>query len=130
MYLSYAQIEQEAANFLKLYHPRNTIPVPIESILEIILAISIAPIKSLLRDEDIDAFLSHDLSTLYIDEDHYMGQSNRSRFTLAHEAGHIVLHKEFIQQNVQTIEQWKEKVLGEGTGRAYYETQANHFAGC
>ncbi len=130
MYLSYLQIEQKAVDFLSKYHPSNTIPIPIEHIIEIVLELSIVPIKSLLHDEAIDAFLSHDLSTLYIDEDHYMGQTNRSRFTLAHEIGHIVLHKDFIRQKVKTLEEWKDKILGAGTGTAYYETQANQFAGC
>lgn len=130
MYFSYDHIEQQASNFLQKYHPKSTIPVPIEHIVEVLLELSIVPVKSLLHHESIDAFLSHDLSTLFIDEDHYMGQTTRSRFTLAHEAGHIVLHKNFIEQNVKTIEQWKEKILGAGTGRAVYETQANQFAGC
>jgi Zn-dependent peptidase ImmA (M78 family) len=88
MPLSYEKIEQEAIDFLSKYHTQRTIPVPIENIIEINLEISVVPRKGLLQTEQIDAFLSHDCSIIYIDEDHYMSQTNRSRFTLAHEIGH------------------------------------------
>jgi Zn-dependent peptidase ImmA (M78 family) len=130
MYLSYDQIEAQAEAFLARYNPTRTIPVPIEHIVEIQLRLSVVPVKGLFRNEQIDAYLSHDLTELYIDEDHYMDQTPRSRFTLAHEMGHYEMHRDFISQEVTTIEEWKIKILGEGQGRAYRETQANHFAGC
>ena len=48
----------------------------------------------MLSQYSVDAFLSLDFLELHIDEEHYMSQTNRSRFTLAHEAGHYFLHKE------------------------------------
>lgn len=130
MYLTYENIEERALDFLNSFDLASRIPVPIEEIIEIHLELTIVPMKSLLEEHSIDAFLSHDMTTLYIDEDHYIKQTNRSRFTLAHEAGHIALHRDFITENVKTLDEWKNKILGAGTGRAYYETQANHFAGC
>lgn len=129
MFISYEQSEGEAEKFLAKYHPSKTIPVPIERIVELDLEISIVPIKGLLAKESIDAFLSHDFSELYIDHDHYMGQTNRSRFTLAHEVGHYVMHRQIVAQ-ITSIEQWRRFILGDGTGRAIYEIHADNFAGC
>jgi Zn-dependent peptidase ImmA (M78 family) len=121
-------IEQHAIDFLRQYNPNEQIPVPIETIVEIELGLNIVPINGLLSLEQIDAFLSHDLKTIYIDEDSYMSQATRCRFTLAHEIGHFCMHKNIIS-GIQTMEQWKKHVLGAGTGRAIYETEANTFAG-
>ncbi|MDR3606235.1 MAG: ImmA/IrrE family metallo-endopeptidase [Oligoflexia bacterium] len=129
MFISYEQTEKEAQLFLKKYHSDFSAPVPIERIVEIDLQISIVPIKGLLARESIDAFLSHDFTELYIDHDHYMGQTNRSRFTLAHEVGHYVLHRAVVAQ-ITSIEQWRRFILGQGTGRAVYEIHADNFAGC
>lgn len=129
MFIAYEEIEKIAEEFLGKYHSSRSVPVPIEKIVEIDLQISVVPISGLLKQESIDAFLSHDFKELYIDHDHYMGQTNRSRFTLAHEIGHLCLHKEIVEQ-VTSIEQWKKFVLGEGTGESFYEVQADNFAGC
>ena len=129
MFISYDQTEKEAQAFLEKYHASFSTPVPIERIVEIDLQISIVPLKGLLARESIDAFLSHDFSELYIDYDHYMGQTNRSRFTLAHEVGHYVLHRDVVAQ-ITSVEQWRRFILGEGTGRAVYEIHADNFAGC
>ena len=76
MFISYEQSEEEAETCLAKYHPTRTIPVPIERIVELDIQISIVPIKGLLANESIDAFLSHDFTELYIDYDHYMGQNS------------------------------------------------------
>jgi len=129
MYISYEQTEKKAQEFLDKYHPSRSIPVPIEHIVEILLKISIVPIKGLLEDESIDAYLSKDFKELYIDHDHYMGQTNRSHFTLAHEMGHFVLHRDVVEK-ISSPEEWRKFVLGQGTGRAFYEIHADNFAGC
>ena len=128
-YISYEEIERAANTFLATYNPNRKIPVPIEEIVEIKLEISIVPKMRMLLQHGIDAFLSSDLSELHIDHDHYMSQTNRSRFTLAHEIGHYVLHKDIIK-SITTLDEWKNYLLGQGTGRAIYEIQADNFAGC
>jgi len=129
MFISYDDTEEAADGFLAQYHPTGTVPIPIEEIVELRLGITIVPRLGLLKEEGIDAFLSHDFTTLNIDQEHYMNQSNRCRFTLAHEIGHYVLHREIIQ-SIKTLSQWKRFILGEGTGRAVYEIHADNFAGC
>ncbi len=81
--LSYGEIEDKAEEFLKKYNPSRSIPVPIERIVEIELAINVVPKKSLRSIHQIDAFLSSDLTELYIDYDDYMNETNRGRFSLA-----------------------------------------------
>ncbi len=125
----YEAIEEEALFFLKTHSATCSIPVPIEHIIEVCLEMSIAPIKGLLQSEHIDAFLSRDCTIIYIDEDHYLNQSNRSRFTLAHEVGHYVMHQSVIKK-IHSIQDWKHYILGESTQRAMLENEANHFAGC
>lgn len=129
MFISYEETEKAAEAFLKEYHPSRTIPIPIEHIVEIKLGLSIVPMMGLLAKEGIDAFLSHDFTELYIDNEQYMGQANRSRFTLAHEVGHFVLHREIVA-TIVTMADWKKFILGEGTSRALYEIHADNFAGC
>ena len=129
MYISYEEIEEEASKFLNEYNSSRVIPVPIERIVELKLEISIVPKMGLLKNEGIDAFLSHDFTELYIDHDHYVRQTNRSRFTLAHEVGHYVLHRDIVA-SIKTLDDWKFFILGQGTGRAIYEIHADNFAGC
>jgi Zn-dependent peptidase ImmA (M78 family) len=53
---------------------------------------------------------------------------NRARFTLAHEVGHIVLHKDFIDaQNFKEEAEWRTFVLND-LHRDPMEVQANIFA--
>lgn len=129
MYISYEDTERAAEAFLAKYHPDRSIPIPIEKIVEIKLGISVVPRMNLVSNEGIDAFLSHDFTELYIDYQHYFGQTNRSRFTLAHEIGHYVLHREVVSQ-IKTMDDWKKFILGQGVGRAVYEIHADNFAGC
>jgi Zn-dependent peptidase ImmA (M78 family) len=128
-FLKYSEIEELAERFLKEHHPERTLPVPIDDIVELSLQIQIVPHKDLARLEQIDAFLSSDFTELHIDQDHYIGRTNRSRFTLAHEVGHFVMHKEQVAK-VNSANEWKRIILQAGEGRDLYESQANDFAGC
>lgn len=124
-----AEIEAAAAAFLQKYHPSFTIPIPIEDIVELQLKLNIVPHKGLKNNYSVDGFLSSDLTELHIDEDDYMGSTNRSRFTLAHEVGHLILHSAEVVK-CSTIEEWKTIILGMGTGYSLKETEAHYFAGC
>lgn len=129
MFISYEESEEAAEAFIAKHHPSRDIPIPIEKIVEIELEISVVPIMNLMSREGIDAFLSHDFKELYIDYNHYFGQTNRSRFTLAHEVGHLVLHRKVVS-GIKTVKEWRKFILGEGVGRAFYEIHADNFAGC
>ena len=77
-YISYEETEGEANKFLAKYNPNREIPVPIEEIVELKLEISIIPKMKMFSQHGIDAFLSTDFTELYIDQEHYMSQTNRS----------------------------------------------------
>lgn len=123
------QIEAAAAAFLAKHHPSSDIPIPIDEIVELKLELDIVTHKDLKKNFSVDGFLSSDLTEIHIDEDHYMGSTNRSRFTLAHEVGHLILHSDEVIK-CSSIEEWKAAMLGMGTGYSMKEEEANYFAGC
>ena len=80
-----------------------------------------------------DAFISSDWQKVYVDNDKYMEESyyNRLRFSIAHEIGHLVLHKELYEKlaidSLEDFRSFLSDVPGQQYG--YLETQANYFAG-
>ncbi len=127
-YISPDEIEKAAQAFLKRYHSDNTLPIPIEEIIEFHLEIDIIPTPDLMDTTGVDAVTSHDLKQINIDRAQLESRPNRARFTLAHEVGHIVLHREFIEsQNFQNEKGWRKFVLND-LHRDPMEVQANMFA--
>ena len=43
----------------------------------------------------MDAQITSDFSTIYVDQKSYENDTSRFRFSLAHELGHFALHKQF-----------------------------------
>jgi hypothetical protein len=130
-FLSLESIKKEADEFrLKLWG--NTVPVDIEKILENKLGISIIPLPDLNRICDTDAFISSDWSSVIVDNEKYMDDKyqNRLRFSIAHEIGHFVLHKDIYESfgisELEDFYNFVEQIPGEQYG--YFETQANKFA--
>ncbi len=130
-YKNYDYIKKIARNFLKKYHPQDTYPIPIEEIVEFKLNIDIIPIHGLHKAFDIDGFLSSDLKSISIDKDVYCNRPGRYRFTLAHETGHFILHKNIYKQNqFNSIDEWKDFVNSFPEREyAWFEWQAYQFAG-
>ena len=127
-YISPDEIEKAAQVFLTKYHPDNTLPIPIEEIIEFHLKIDIIPTPDMMDTTGVDAVTSHDLKQINIDRAQLKSRPNRARFTLAHEAGHIVLHREFTEsQNFQNEKSWRKFVLND-LHRDPMEVQANMFA--
>jgi hypothetical protein len=85
-------LEQRAEAFLQKYHPSLEIPVPIEQIVEFQLKIDVIPFPNLERDFEHHGFAATG-GSIYVDERQMMNQENRYRFTLAHEVGHLLLHR-------------------------------------
>jgi Zn-dependent peptidase ImmA (M78 family) len=132
--LRWEEIRQRAEGFREEYvDPPDTIPVPVEEILEFDLGIIPLPKKGLLQEIDVDGFLSRDLKYLIVDADIYDDprQENRLRFTYAHEIGHLVLHKDEIKScEFRTEEDWihfREDMSEEYL--LWFEQQAYEFAG-
>ena len=124
-------ISRKAEEFLKKYHPSLSLPVPIEEIIEFEFHIDIVPLHGLHRAFEIDGFTSNDLTTISVDAFVQESRPGRYRFTLAHEIGHVVLHREFfLQHTFSSIDEWKEFVQSISP-RDYriIEWQAYQFAG-
>lgn len=125
---------RELANKTRVEHSKNdSIPVEIEFIIEHGFGMEIIPVNNLKSELDIEAFVSQDLKSISIDarayeDDRFQG---RSRFTLAHELGHRVLHHEFYSKfEYASEEDWLNKIEGLDIGDLdWYESHANEFAG-
>jgi len=131
--LSFKEI-RDLADETRIEHSRNdSIPVDIEYIIEHGFDMEIIPRPNLKSEFDIEAYVSKDLKSITIDarsyeDDRFLG---RSRFTLAHELGHRVLHHEFYKNfNYASEEEWLNKYEELDFGDLnWYETHANEFAG-
>jgi hypothetical protein len=130
-YYSTKEVSRKAEFFLHKYHPLLRIPVPIEEIIEFDFQIDIVPIHGLHRSFEIDGFTSNDLTTISVDAFLQESRPGRYRFTLAHEIGHVFLHRDFFRQSsFKSIEEWK-NFTQSISPREYgiIEWQAYQFAG-
>lgn len=129
--LSYEGLREAADRFLAEHGATDAVPVPIEEIVEFGLGINIIPLPGLQVGHEIDGFLSADMTEISVDLYVFDNRPARYRFTLAHEAGHIVLHGDVLKAVAPTsIPDWKQFVreLPEPE-RSALEWQAYAFAG-
>jgi Zn-dependent peptidase ImmA (M78 family) len=129
--LSYEQINEAAEHFLKKYHSGNSLPIPIEEIIEFRFGMDIVSFPNLQAMFDVDGFMAGDMSCIYVDEFVYMNREGRYRFTLAHEIGHVALHKDMLEQiRPRSHEEW-EDFISHVDNEAYewLEWQAYAFGG-
>lgn len=130
-YLNNLVIEEKAEIFRKNFWS-GKIPVEIEDIIELKLGINIFPIVGFLKSSNMDAFITSDWKKIYVDNDEYLDErrNNRLRFSLAHEIGHFVIHKQIYESfNIKTKEDYHRfyKDISERQ-YGYLEIQANKFA--
>ena len=93
--------------------------------------INIVPVLGLQREFEVEGFTSGDLKNIYVDEYTYTDRITRYRFTLAHEMGHIVLHRHSQRAHkFSSIHGWKEFInsLTEEE-HSWLEYQGYAFAG-
>ena len=130
--LSYSKINDLSWEFLKQKNRHLQIPIPIEEIAEFDLGLNIIPINRLRADFDTEGFISSSFEDLYVDQDTYEKIATRYRFTIAHEIGHLVLHKDIFEQfSFSSIEEWKQFVSEtDDEQRSWLEYQGYSFAGC
>jgi len=128
--LSYEEIRNHAEEFLDEFHKDQSIPTPIEVIVEFDFEMEVIPIPGLREELGVDAFLASDLSSISVDEDVMMHVQVRYRFSLAHELGHHWIHDDLYQAvEIKSVADWR-KVLDEiGDQYFFFEYQANSFAG-
>lgn len=106
-------------------------PIPIEEIVEFQLDINIVPLPGLHQGFEVDGFMSSDLKNISVDEFIYKSRPGRYRFTLAHEVGHVILHKDVYKKaNFRNTQEWKDFInsIPDQTHR-WLEYQAYAFGG-
>ena len=128
--LRLAQLQRKADDFLKQYNPSAIIPVPIEEIADRQLDLRILPIPGLEKVHGLHAYLSHNLKNIVIDQHTYDNNENRTRFSIAHELGHVVLHDEFyraypVHEPVDVLD-FQQNISAQD--RKFMENQAHTFA--
>lgn len=120
-------------DFRKQYWPEGSLPVDIEKIVEFRIILVIDPKHNLFVTTEMDAYLKMDLTAIVVDYDHYMDDkyTNRMRFSLAHELGHYILHKDiFAAFDLVDSADWKSFILNVSEIEySNFEWQANEFAG-
>jgi hypothetical protein len=110
----------------------NSIPIDMEDIIELKLRMEIIPTKSLQTRFGIDALITSNWQSVYIDYDRYVDEryQNRLRFSLAHEIGHFVLHKEIYSglsiKNLEDFYRFFRDIPQKQY--EYFEVQSNKFA--
>ncbi len=129
-YLKYEEIKSVANKFLNDHWPSGEIPIPIEEIVELSLRLRIAPFPELFREIKLNAFLTADRSTIFVDEIQYNTYAEKYRFSIAHEVGHYVLHSEYYEHlpfsDIDTYKAWRLNADPEMVYR--FEVQGNLFA--
>ncbi len=130
-FLKYDDIHEKAEEFLRNFHPSRILPIPIDEIIDVKMGIHVAPKLGLHGEIGQVGFLSADHTTIFIDEYIYDNIDVRYRFTLAHEIGHMLLHKNIYDSYLfKSPDAWKtfQKDMPERE-RSWFEWQADCFAG-
>lgn len=130
--LSYSAIKKQAEFFLDKHHKERTIPIPIDEIIELKLNIKLTAVSGLKEKFDIDGFINSKCDEITIDSSVFEKFLERTRFTLAHEIGHMILHKEiYCAESFDSPEEYfkyQDNISSEDYD--WLERQANIFAGC
>lgn len=132
-YIDKRDIWKTAEEFRTNFWPQRELPIDIEGIIEKRLKLNIEPEHGLLEEFDVDAYLKRDLTGIVVDYKCYMDErfTNRLRFSLAHELGHLILHKDlYTQFPIDSLKEWKSFILNlPDREYGFIEYQANEFAG-
>lgn len=124
-------IRLAAEGLLKEHHADLGIPVPIEDILEIKLGVEIRPLPGLYRVYARNGILLSSGAVIAVDNDDFESNQTRLRFTLAHELGHVLLHKDHIDNvSLDDVAQAWQQYNGIGAETlGDMERDASYFAG-
>lgn len=128
-FLSKAVLIERAATFLR-ENRLTEIPIDIEFVAEQKYRANIIPFSDLHREYGTDGFSSSDFSRIYVDEFVYYQRPTRLRFTVAHELGHRMLHRELLESlSFSSVNGWVGALDSiDSKDYASMEFQANAFA--
>lgn len=131
----WAHAEELRSRFLvgRLAH----LPVDVFTLAEVELKLDVVPFDDLFEKYSADAALMVDLSGIYVDAEAYdiwergpIWKQRRLRFSVAHELGHFLMHREVLSErrfgSVEEFAAWTKTNRG---NRYTYEQEANEFAG-
>ena len=127
------EIWGEADVFLDAYWSPPNLPVDILSIVEFDLPLEIDVVAGLREIADVDALLLGDMKTIIVDKKDFMAKhaQNRLRYSVAHEVGHYVLHKEVVQDlGWRSVDEWIDTIDAIPEDQyTWLEQHAYEFAG-
>ncbi|MCX6553511.1 MAG: ImmA/IrrE family metallo-endopeptidase [Candidatus Aminicenantes bacterium] len=112
--------------------PSGELPIEVELLLWP-LGLKLVPYPALKEAGDVDALLLGDLKTIIVDSQDYNNDrmQNRIRFSIAHELGHFILHRDLFKGIFYTsVNAWikfMQKIPDDQY--AFVEQQAYEFAG-
>ncbi len=97
--LTVEELLEKAEKITEKYYEEGSLPVQIEEIIDT-AGLDIIPATGL-KDLDINAGILSDFSSILVDSKQYMDEKclNGVRFSLAHEFGHFVLHRDIFEQD-------------------------------
>ena len=115
----------------------DKIPLDLISFVELDLRLDLIPFDRLREDFGADAAILADFSGIYVDGEIFDridlvrgAQLNRLRFSIAHELGHLFLHREQFEATAIRTNEHFLNWLNENNGHKYdFEREANEFAG-
>ncbi|MDP2860832.1 MAG: ImmA/IrrE family metallo-endopeptidase, partial [bacterium] len=126
-----SDVAKAASNFLNSYHPSLSLPIPIEEIVEHKMNISLFVIPNIKSLLGIDAFINAAFTQLTVDEACFTKFPERTRFSIAHEIGHLILHKEWYinygPKDLTDYLNFPDRI--DDQDYKYIEIQAHTFAG-
>jgi Zn-dependent peptidase ImmA (M78 family) len=128
--ISYKKLSniQNSADEFRLKYWGDGIPVDIELIIERDLNILVIPIESLKHSCQTDAMILRNMEEIVYDPNVPV---NRLRYSIAHEVGHLILHKKAIEHlRPESYDNWFEVIQSiPETVWGTAEFQAYEFAG-
>jgi len=127
------RIWQEADLLRAEHFGGRSLPVQILDLAEFDLGLDLVPVDGLREQLDIDALLMGDLSSILLDKRSFMSPrlEYRLRFSIAHEIGHLILHRD-IYAGLQHVsaKEWFDYISAiPDTEYGWVEWQAYEFAG-
>jgi len=113
------------------------IPVDVLTAIEVRFRLDVVPFPGLFVKYSADAAVIPDFSGIYVDEQSYkflegdpLWRFNRLRFSLAHELGHIILHRHLASQlEFKTLDDFRNWTRQYQAARFTLEWEADEFAG-
>jgi Zn-dependent peptidase ImmA (M78 family) len=115
--LSWQQIATRAREFSEQYRLADrTFPLDVEEIVECDLGMEIRLVTGVLEEFGSPAQIApgDDHPIITVDANQYQQHTSFYRYSVAHEIGHYVLHREWLAkvwQMIESVDTWKQVIL-------------------